>query len=43
MFLESLSSDTEAFLLPPAAGEPLTVPSGLPVQGSSADRAGRRF
>lgn len=43
MFLESLSSDTEAFLLPPAAGEPLTVPSGLPVQGSSADRAGGRF
>ncbi len=40
LFLEALSSNTEAFGLPPAAAEPLTVPSGLSVQGSSPARAG---
>ncbi|MBX3273238.1 MAG: hypothetical protein KF729_23435 [Sandaracinaceae bacterium] len=40
-FLESLSSNTEQFGLPPAAGEPPEVPSGLPVQGSSVERAPR--
>lgn len=40
-FLRSLSSMTEAFRLPPRAGEPAAVPSGLPVQGSSDERAAR--
>ncbi len=33
-FLQALSSDTEATGLPPFAGEPTSVPSGLAVQGS---------
>lgn len=41
-FLRALSSDTELAGLPPAAGEPRSVPSGLPVQGSSVERAPRR-
>ncbi|MCZ7684167.1 MAG: hypothetical protein M5U28_37485 [Sandaracinaceae bacterium] len=40
--LRALSSDTELAGLPPAAGEPRSVPSGLPVQGSSVERAPRR-
>lgn len=41
-FLHTLSSETELVGLPPAAGEPRAVPSGLPVQGSSLERAPRR-
>lgn len=41
-FLDSLSSETELFSLPPAAAEPFSVPSGLPVQGSSEERVPRR-
>ena len=36
-FLGSLSSNTEQFGLPPAAGEPPEVPSGLPPQGSNLE------
>lgn len=36
--LFSLTSEIELFFLPPRAGEPPAVPSGLPVAGSSQER-----
>lgn len=41
-FLLALNSMTEEFGLPDRAGEPISVPSGLPVQGSSEARSPRR-